>query len=150
MKGVRKLGQYNQITVLWILSQIERRNNHKYPQYKKRLNNLANKDKRNRILKNKDMYQDITPPQSNISSKKEISKRVNSTLAFNVEHEIHSRSNLPATDIEKGWIIHSGASAHMTPFKRDCKDIVNTYRKIFLADGSSVYCQTNGKDRYPH
>ena len=73
-KEVRKLGQYNQITILWILSQIERRNNYKYPQYKKRLNNLANKDKRNRSLKNKDMYQDITPPQSNISSKKEIRK----------------------------------------------------------------------------
>ena len=27
MKKVRKLGQYNQITILWILSQIERRNN---------------------------------------------------------------------------------------------------------------------------
>ena len=60
------------------------------------------------------MHQDITPPQSNISSKEQNSKRVNSTLAFNVEHEIHSRNNLPATDIEKGWIIDSGASAHMT------------------------------------
>ena len=107
MKEVRKLGQYNQTTILWILSQIERKNNYKHSQYKKRLDNLMNKNRRNRSLKNKDMYQDITPPQSNISSKKEISKRVNSTLAFNVEHEIHSRNNLPATDIEKGWIIDS-------------------------------------------
>ena len=116
MKEVRKLGQYNQTTILWILSQIERRNNYKYPQYKKRLNNLMNKDKRNRPFKNKDMYQDITSPQSNISSKREISKRVDSTLAFNVEHEIRSRNNLTATDIEKGWIIDSGASPHVTPF----------------------------------
>ena len=28
----------------------------------------------------------------------------------------------------------------MTPYKRDCKNIQQTYRKIFLADGSSVYC----------
>ena len=75
------------------------------------------KNRRNRPFKNKDMHQDIKPPQSNISSKREISKKVNSTLAFNVEHEIHSRNSLPATDIEKGWIIDSGASAHMTPFK---------------------------------
>ena len=59
------------------------------------------KNKRNRASKNKDMHQDITPPQSNIISKGQNSKRVNSTLAFNVEHGIHSRNNLPATDIEK-------------------------------------------------
>ena len=40
VKEVRKLGQYNQTTILWILSQIERRNNYKHPQYKKRLNNF--------------------------------------------------------------------------------------------------------------
>ena len=33
----------------------------------------------------------------------------------------------------------------MTPFKRDCKNIESTYRKIFLADGSSVHCQQMGK-----
>ena len=70
---------------------------------------------------------------------------MNSTLAFNVEHEIHSRNNLPATDIEKGWIIDSGASAYKTTFKRDCKHIENTYTKIFLADGPLVYCQQMGK-----
>ena len=74
MKEVRKLGQYNQTTILWILSQIERRNNYKHPQYKKRSNNLANKDKRIRSFKNKDMHQDITPPQSNISSKRDFKK----------------------------------------------------------------------------
>ena len=30
---------------------------------------------------------------------------------------MHER-NFPATDLEKGWIIDSGASAHMTPFKK--------------------------------
>ena len=63
MKEVRKLGQYNQTTTLWILSQIERRNNYKHPQYKKRLDNLMKKNRRNRSFKNKDMHQDITPPQ---------------------------------------------------------------------------------------
>ena len=72
---------------------------------------------------------------------------MNSTLAFNVKHEIHSRNNLPATNIDD--IIYSGASAHMTPFKQDCKDIENTYRKIFLADESLVYCQQMGKIDIP-
>ena len=51
--------------------------------------------------------------------------------------------------LKKRWIIDSGASAHMTTFKRDCKHIENTYRKIFLADGSSVYYQQMGKIDIP-
>ena len=47
--------------------------------------------------------------------------------------------------LKKRWIIDSGASAYKTTFKRDCKHIENTYTKIFLADGPSVYCQQMGK-----
>ena len=28
----------------------------------------------------------------------------------------------------------------MTPYKRECKDIQQTFRKIFFADGSSIHC----------
>ena len=49
--------------------------------------------------------------------------------ALNVDHEIQAQNYLPATDIKRGWVIDSGASAHMTPYKRDCKDIQQTYRK---------------------
>ena len=68
----------------------------------------------------------------NQSSKGEYRSRMNSTLALIVEHEIHSRNTLPATDIERGWIIDTGASAHMTPFKRDCKkNRKHTQKNIF-------------------
>ena len=87
MREVRKLGQYIQTTILWILSQIDGRNNFKHSQYKKRLNNLVKRDKRNRYFKNKDMHQDITPHQSNISSKREIPKRLNSTLTFKLKKD---------------------------------------------------------------
>ncbi len=30
------------------------------------------------------------------------------------------------SNLEEGWIIDSGASAHMTPFKKDCNSIINT------------------------
>ena len=36
------------------------------------------------------------------------------------QHEIFARNKFPAADLEKGWIIDSDASAHMTPFKKDC------------------------------
>ncbi len=56
---------------------------------------------------------------------------------------------MPATEIKRGWVIDSGASAHMTPYKRDCKDIQQTYRKIYLADGSSVHCNQMGNIDIP-
>ena len=51
--------------------------------------------------------------------------------------------------MEKGWVIDSGASAHMTPFRRDCKEIQQAHRKIFLADGSTVICKEMGKIDIP-
>ena len=41
---------------------------------------------------------------------------VHSQRAYMSQHEINARTKFPATDLEKGWIIDSGASAHMTPF----------------------------------
>ena len=42
-----------------------------------------------------------------------------SQRAYISQNEINAARNIfPATDLEKGWIIDSGASAHMTPFKK--------------------------------
>ena len=67
-----------------------------------------------------------------------ISAARRSSFAYNVEHELLAKNHFPASDLEKGWVIDSGTSVHMTPFRRDCKDIQQTHRKIFLADGSTV------------
>ena len=67
-----------------------------------------------------------------------------STLALSVEHELQSKNKFAASNLEKGWIIDSGASAHMTPFKKDCKSISTTWRTIYLAAGSSVQCRFVG------
>ena len=80
----------------------------------------------------------LTPPHSNVSRRQGRSDNKKLTYAFNVDHEILARNHLSAYDLEKGWVIDSGASAHMTPFKRDYKNIQSTNRRIFLADGSAV------------
>ena len=67
------------------------------------------------------------------------------TYAYSVEHELLAKNHFPASDLEKGWVIDSGASTHMTPFRRDCKEIQQSHRKIFLADGSTVICKEMGK-----
>ena len=72
-----------------------------------------------------------------------------SQQAYISQHDIAARNNFPATDLEKGWIIDSGASAHMTPFKKDCSNIQPTYKMIYLADGSSVLCKHMGNISIP-
>ena len=69
--------------------------------------------------------------------------------AFISQHKISSQNQSPATNLEKGWIIDSGASAYMTPFHKDCKDIHFTYKIIYLADGSTVLCQQMGNITIP-
>ena len=36
-----------------------------------------------------------------------------STYAYSVEHELLAKNHFPASDLEKGWVIDSGASAHL-------------------------------------
>ena len=69
--------------------------------------------------------------------------------AYTSQHELSSRNNFPASNLEKGWIIDSGASAHMTPFRKDCTNIQPTYKLIYLADGSTVLCKFMGHINIP-
>ena len=71
------------------------------------------------------------------------------THTYSVEKELQAKNHLPASNLEQGWVIDSGASAHMTPFKKDCYDIQNTNRRIYLVDGSSVICKSSGSINIP-
>lgn len=72
-----------------------------------------------------------------------------STYVFNVEHETLGRNHIPDSDLERGWVIDSAASVHMTPFIWDCKNIHVANRNIFLADGSAVLCKEMGTIEIP-
>ena len=96
----------------------------------------------------KNFHNDVTPPHSNLKRKR-CKTDLESTFAYKVEHELQARNILPASDLVRGWIIDSGASAHMTPFKQDCNNIQPTYKQIFLADGSSVLCKEMGQVNIP-
>ena len=61
-------------------------------------------------------------------------------VAYMSQHDLAYKNSFPATNLEKGWIIDSGASAHMTPFRKDCQDIQKTHKVIYLADSSTVLC----------
>ena len=47
---------------------------------------------------------------------------------------LQQKNSTSATNLELGWVIDSGASAHMIPFRSDCRDINHTYKQIYLAD----------------
>ena len=51
---------------------------------------------------------------------------------------LQQKKSSPTTNLELGWVIYSGASAHMTPFRADCRNINHTYKQIFLADDPSI------------
>ena len=74
---------------------------------------------------------------------------MNKQTAYMSQHELSARNNFPASNLEKGWIIDSGASAHMTPFRKDCINIQPTYKLIYLADGSTVMCKLMGNINIP-
>ena len=79
--------------------------------------------------------QKIQRSHSNVSRRQGRADDKKSTYAFNVEHEILARNHLPISDLEKGWVIDSGTSAHMASFRKDCKNIQPAKKKISLADG---------------
>ena len=65
------------------------------------------------------------------------------------QYDLAYKNCFPATNLEKGWIIDSGASTHMTPFRKYCQDIQKKNRVIYLTDGSTVLCRTMGNVRIP-
>ena len=71
------------------------------------------------------LHHDSHPLSSN-KSHNHCFHHLRSTLALNVEHELQSKNRFAASNLEEGWIIDSGASAHMTPFKKNCNSIINT------------------------
>ena len=62
---------------------------------------------------------------------------------------LQQKNSTTATNLELGWVIVSDDSAHMTPFRSDCRDINHTYKQIYLTDGSSILCNQMGVIEIP-
>ena len=71
------------------------------------------------------------PTRSNKLGQYNKAEAEHSTFAFNVEHELLAKNHHTANDLERGWVIDSIVSAHMTPFKKDYRNIQSAYRKKF-------------------
>ena len=134
--SINSLTLQNRITLLWLTSIMRSMKNNKSSSI---LNNIPPKS-----LNKKERFSNKPNPPSSNMLHTNCYQPLKSTLALNVEHELQNRNRFAASNLEKGWIIDSGASAHMTPYKRDCISITSTKRTIFLADGSSVQCRMMG------
>ena len=51
----------------------------------------------------------------------------------------------PADSLAHGWLIDSGASCHMTPFKSDLSNIQQCRANVTVADGSKIRANTLGE-----
>ena len=58
----------------------------------------------------------LTPSHSNISRRQGRNDNKKSIYAFNVDPKILARNHFPASNLEKGWVIDSGTSAHKNLF----------------------------------
>ena len=61
-----------------------------------------------------------------------------------VENKLSHQNNFPCEDLQNGWTIDSGASAHMNPFHKDCENIRSFRKVVYLADGSKISCHKVG------
>ena len=59
-----------------------------------------------------------TPPHSKRRKNRRSHHSLKTAHAYSVENELQAKNHLPASNLEQGWVIDSGASAHMTPFKK--------------------------------
>ena len=109
----------------------------------------------NKYLKNTSTKRQSSNTNNNYSSRTTPHRSSSSRLnhhrhsAFHTSDDCLHRNVLPASNLAQGWIIDSGASAHMTPFSKDCENIQPTQRTIFLADGSTVLCNKMGTIHIP-
>ena len=145
MASFDKINQNDLISILWLFCHLH--SSKKFSLHKRRFNKHRNRSQ----------YQS-TPRQRKITDLRGVQHRatrkhhrrsLHSQRAYISQHDINARNTSPATDLENGWIIDSGASAHMTPFKKDCINIQPTYKIIYLADGSSVLCKHMGSISLP-
>ena len=149
MAHFNKMTQENLITIIWVLSHLHSKsfdnsfNNKKTPF----LNIHRHKGRQNKKKKHKrsgpNMYHAYLQDSLHHTTK------AHKQTAYMSQHELSARNSFPASNLEKGWIIDSGASAHMTPFRKDCINIRPTYKLIYLADGSTVMCKFMGNINIP-
>ena len=115
MTSFDKINQHNLISILWLFCHLHSSNR------KSLQRNIFHR------YKNKSKYHQTSSHKriSDLRGMQNIKKGsscntymcvVHSQRAYMSQHEINARTKFPATDLEKGWSIDSGASAHMKPF----------------------------------
>ena len=64
------------------------------------------------------------------------------TAAFASVNKIYAG---PAHSLEHGWLIDSGASCHMTPFRSDLTNVKQCKANVTVADGSKIHSNLMGE-----
>ena len=117
MTSFDKINQHDLISILWLFCHLYSSNRkslqrYTFQKYKKdpKYQQTSNQKRITNLRDVKTLKKDSN---YNIYRHTEHSQR-----AYMSQHEINARTKFPATDLKKGWIIDSGASAHMTPFQK--------------------------------
>ena len=121
MKNFDKIKQHDLISTLWLLCHLHSSNltlmsiNKTKQQYTIRGNHSQPVRRQNPCLRGVQKHKQGRHHHKTYKNTKTLFTPQKSYMS---QHEVFARNKFPAADLEKGWIIDSGASAHMTPFKR--------------------------------
>ncbi len=95
IKEITNLRHYNLISLLWLVSNLKRRENSKEIRIWENSHTERNR-KHSPKEENHISLKDPTPPHSNTTK-----RSYDQSLALNIDHEIQARNYLPATDIKR-------------------------------------------------
>ena len=126
MKNFDKINQHDLISILWLLCHLHSSNLTLMSINKPKQKYIA---RRNHSLQVSRQYPYLRDVYKQRQDKHHCKTYRNTNTIFShhktymIQHELFARNKIPAADLEKGWIIDSGASVHMTPFNKDCINI---------------------------
>ena len=123
MSHFNKMSQENIIPIFWVLSHLHSKFLYKNYHYKRTvfLNLHKHKGRQNKKQKHRKTTPNTCP--KHLQNKIYHTVKMNEQTAYMSQHELSARNNFPVSNLKKEWIIDSGASAHMTPFWKDCINI---------------------------
>ena len=111
MRNNRRMHKNDIITTLWVMCQLRSKN-----QFMTKHKSIS------RHTSNTVQHQNNSKVHTQLRGRNQTKGNLrthHTQVAYMSQHDLAYKNSFPVTNLEKGWIIDSGASAHMTPFRKD-------------------------------
>ena len=110
MRNICRMHKNDIITTLWVMCQLRSKN-----QFTTKHKSIS------RPTSNTVQHQNDRKVHIQLRGRNQTKRNLrthHTQVAYMSQHDLAYKNSFPVTNLEKGWIIDSGASAHMTPFRK--------------------------------